>query len=264
MYIREITKPVGLNALCEDVERVCNNAQIYICGIKPKHMIIPLDSGCGRTTFIEYMTDMYKKHGIFDFSGSLDDYVEIAVDGSSSRNIVKAFGNFKSAAMYRNYYENVAAIDIEGMSKYITSPQFVAFINETNEICRNAYVVFFVSGSPSRNEEKLIKKIIDAVGKNNIYMAETQKYTAEDICSIIEKTLEEYGVLTDNNHKFHAALMGMVSDFDIVKPKEAVETAKELIRFSEISDSKIIVSCKSISELTKLWSIEKEEAERSK
>ena len=136
MKRHEITKPIGLTNLCEEVENICENACIYKCGLRPKHLIVPLSSGSGRTTFVEYMTDMYKEHGIFDFSGSLDDYIEVTIDGSSSRSIAQAFASFR--AVYRNDYSNVAAINVEDMAKYLSAPQFADLMRHVKELCRNA------------------------------------------------------------------------------------------------------------------------------
>ena len=79
----DITKPVGLNTPCMEIEDTCSKAHMFKrCGLRPKHYIVPLDSGSGRTTLVEYMTDRYKKAGVMDFGSGLDDYIEVSFDGT--------------------------------------------------------------------------------------------------------------------------------------------------------------------------------------
>lgn len=253
MKRHEITKPIGLIGLCEKVENVCKNACVYKCGLRPQHLIVPLSAGSGRTTFIEYMTDMYKEYGIFDFSGSPDDYIEAIIDGSSSRSIIQGFDTFRAGAVYRNDYSNVAAVNIEDMAKYLMAPQFSDFIKEAKELCRNAYVVFFVSSTPSSNEEKLIAKLVDAIGKNNIHRADFEKYTTEDICCLIEKSVAEHGVMIENYQLFHTTLMDVVQNFNVDEIKAAMELTEELIHYSDFSQFIPTMSEKSLTLLAEYW-----------
>ena len=89
----DITKPIGLATPCKEIESTCSNAHMYKrCGLRPKHYIIPLDSGSGRTTLVEYMTDKYKEAGVLSFTSGLDDYIEIAhIFGSRVANEAELF-----------------------------------------------------------------------------------------------------------------------------------------------------------------------------
>ena len=71
------------------------------CGLRPNHYIIPLDPGSGRTTLVEYMTDKYKEAGVLSFNSGLDDYIEVAFDGSLQQ-LKQAFAAIDSAAVYTN------------------------------------------------------------------------------------------------------------------------------------------------------------------
>lgn len=256
----EIQKPVGLTKLCRAVETVCKNANIYKCGIKPMHLIVPLDSGSGRTAFIEYLTDMYKQNGILDFSGSLDDCIEVTADGSSAHGVIQTFAAFSEGADYKNEYCNVAGISVGNLAKYTAAPQFSDFIKEIKNLFENAYVVFFVSSAPTAAEEKVISKLIDAAGKGKIYRAAAEEYTAEDICRITEKIIFEHGVFVEHGEEFFAALLSMADNYGISKVRDAVSAAEELIRHADFSGFTPIVNKKSVAALTELWA---EKSERS-
>lgn len=257
----EIQKPIGLARLCRAVETVCENANIYKCGIKPMHLIVPLDSGSGRTAFIGYLTDMYKQNGVLDFSGSLDDCIEVTADGSSVQSVVQTFSAFAEGADYKNEYCNIAGIAVGNLAKYTAAPQFSDFIKEIKKLFGSAYVVFFVSGTPTAAEEKVISKLIDAVGKNKIYRTAAEEYTAEDICRITEKIICEHGVLVEHEEEFYAALSSMTANYGICKVKDAVSAAEELIRYADFSGFTPVVNKKSVAALTEFWAEKNERSE---
>lgn len=42
----KITKPIGLEDVCNEIERICSEAHVYKqCGLRPPHLAIQLDSG---------------------------------------------------------------------------------------------------------------------------------------------------------------------------------------------------------------------------
>ena len=257
----KIEKPIGLSTLCNEIEDICENAQMYKrCGIKPKHLIIPLDAGAGRTTFVEYLADMYREYGIIDFSGALDEYIEVTLDGSSAHNITRGFAKFREGAVYRNEFSNVAVVNIEDMARYLVAPQFADFLREATELCRCAYVVFFISSDPTPNEEKLVSKLVNCIGDKRIRRALVEKYTTEDICLLIEKTIRDHGVSVEQYQKFHVSLMGVVVAYEITEVSNAVEMAEELIRYADFSCFIPTVNDKCLAVMKESWDTKREGA----
>ena len=122
-------------------------------------------------------------------------------------------------------------------------------------------MVFFVSGTPTAAEEKVISKLIDAVGKNKIYRTAAEEYTAEDICRITEKIICEHGVLVEHEEEFYAALSSMTANYGICKVKDAVSAAEELIRYADFSGFTPVVNKKSVAALTEFWAEKNERSE---
>src|SRR5699024_10613320 len=91
--------------------------------LRPCHLIIPLDSGYGRTTLVEYMATVYKEYGVLDFTSSLDDYIEITFDGTLPQ-LRAAFGLICSAAEYANAYENIISMDISALATHAGETQY--------------------------------------------------------------------------------------------------------------------------------------------
>ena len=133
----DITKPIGLATPCKEIESTCSNAHMYKrCGLRPKHYIIPLDSGSGRTTLVEYMTDKYKEAGVLSFTSGLDDYIEIAFDGSLQQ-LKQAFAAIDSAAVYTNEYCNIIGMDISGISAHLGETQLSEFMKNCKRVCED-------------------------------------------------------------------------------------------------------------------------------
>ena len=202
------------------------------CGLRPKHYIIPLGPGSGRTTLIEYMTDKYKEAGVLSFTSGLDDYIEIAFDGSLQQ-LKQAFAAIDSAAVYTNEYCNIIGMDISGISAHLGETQLSEFMKNCKRVCEHACVIFFVHTTPNRNEEKLLEKLCETV--DNIKRLVVEPYTKEDICALIIKTVEEHGIEIKHENVFRAVLTDMVSEFCIASVKDAITTADALVHFADFS-----------------------------
>lgn len=263
MRCYDIPRPIGLESPCAEIESVCANAHLYKrCGKKPMHLIVPLDSGNGRTTLIEFLTDMYKKHGILSFTSGLDDYVEVTLDGSSTNKIVQAFSSIQEAAIYDNFYRNVAAVIISDVAKYINGPQLQEFLKESKALCDNACVIFFVNSEMTANEEKLVDKLIEHIGKRQIKRIDVAPYSVADLCAVAEKAVTEHGVEIKHYAAFHAALLDVVSTFQIHSVRDVLNLVDNLIEYADFSLFTPAVDDKALSALASAWQEEKERSER--
>ena len=229
----EITKPIGLRTPCEEIEKACEAAHVYRrCGLRPRHFIIPLNSGNGRTTLIEYMADMYKESGVLDFISGLDDYIEITLDGSLQQ-LKQAFAEIDAAAVYTNEYSNIIGLDISGIASHLGETQFTEFLRNVKRICDHACVVFFVSALPSRNEERLLERLCEAV--ENIKRLSVEPYTREDICDLIVQFLDDHGTRISEEESFRKELQETVVSLDIMCVKEAAAAVEELVFYADFS-----------------------------
>lgn len=255
----EITKPIGLTTPCKEIESTCSKAQMYKrCGLRPKHYIIPLDSGSGRTTLVEYMTDMYKKAGVLSFSSGLDDYIEIALDGTLQQ-LKQAFTAIDSAAVYTNDYCNIIGMDISGISAHLGETQLIEFMKNCKRVCEYACVIFFVHTTPNRNEEKLLEKLCETI--DNVKRLEVEPYTKDDMCALIVKTIAQHGIEIKHETVFHAVLTDMVSEFSITSVKDAISTADTLVRFADFSGFIPAVDENSLKSMITGWHNDAERSE---
>lgn len=246
-----ITRPIGLRTPCDEVESICGNADIYKrCGIRPNHFIIPLDQGSGRTTLVEYMTDMYKEAGVLNYTSGLDDYIEISLDGTLQQ-LRQAFAEIDSAAIYTNEFCNVVGMDISGIASHLGETQFIEFLKNTKRVCDHACVIFFVHSTPNRNEEKLLEKLCETV--DNIKRLEVEPYTKDDMCKLIIKIVSEHGIEIKQETVFSTVLLDMVSKFSISSVKDAVVVADEIIFYADFSGRTPVIDESNLKSMLASW-----------
>lgn len=244
----DITKPIGLDTLCAEVESTCSKAHIYKrCGLRPQHLIVPLDPGCGRTTFMEYMTDQYKKAGVLEFTSGLDDYIEVAFDGTLPQ-LKRVFAAIDSAAVYTNEYCNIIGMDISGIAAHLGETQLAEFMKNCKRVCDHACVVFFVHAVPNRNEEKLLEKLCETVG--SVKRLTVEPYTKDDMCALIIKAVLDHGIEIRHEAAFQAELSDMVSACCISDVREAIAAADTIVQFADFSGFTPVVDETSLKSVT--------------
>ena len=257
-----ITKPIGLREPCAEVEKICQNARVYQFGGQLKHIILPMDPGTGRSTFVEYLTNMFRAHGVLEFACSRNPYIEIAVDASTPKQVQETFSKINAAADYANKYADVVGLDISDMANYQNQAQMKEYLQNVQTLCKHAFVVFFVHANPSKNETDLINKTIEAVGgQDKVKHLCVSAYTKEDICALIVKFVADHGVEVEQTPKFNKALLNIVSEFCHTGVKDAINTAQELVHFADFSDVIPVVNAGSLNSMEDCWHNSSERSE---
>lgn len=228
-----IEKPVGLHEVCEAVENVIKNAQVYKkCGLKPNHLLVNLDSGSGRTTLVEYIKNMFKATNVLGFKSGIDDYIEFEFDGTLQQ-MRTVFSEIDSAAVYANEFKDLIAIGISEVANHLNEVQYTEFIAKMKSVCEQALVIFFVHSTPSKNEERLIEKITNNI--KNVEKVYVSKYTSEELACITEKAINEHGVDIEDYDEFHNLLTDVVELYKVSCVNDAVVLANTLIKLADFS-----------------------------
>ena len=229
----EIQRPIGLDTPCMEIEDICAKAYMYKrSGLRPKHFIIPLDPGSGRSTLLEYMTDKYKDAGVMAFASGLDDCIEVTFDGTLQQ-LKQAFDEIDAAAVYTNAFCSIIGMDISEIAAHLGETQYAEFMKNCRRVCENACVVFFVHAAPNRNEEKLIEKLCEMV--DNIKRLTVEPYTREDMCDLIIKAVADHGIEIRHMALFRALLSEMVAEFAVSCVRDAITAADTLVQFADFS-----------------------------
>lgn len=250
----DVKRPIGLNTVCGEIERTCSQAHLYKrCGLHPDHLVLPLDSGSGRTTLVEYMTDKYKEAGVLPFTSGPDDYLEITLDGSLSQ-LKQAFAVIDAAAVYANAYGNIVSMDISALAAHLGETQMTEFVKNIRKVCDSACVVFFVHSVPNRNEEKLLEKLEEGV--DHIRRLPVEPYTREELCELMTRSVEKHGIEIRKEDAFREAQLELASEFGMDSVRDAVQAADSLVCFADYSGFIPTVDAKSVKMMMKEWHLE--------
>lgn len=238
-----IFKPIGTEDLCAKVEEICANPLPYkISGIKPPHFAVNLDPGNGRTTLLEYISDMYKQSDIIAFTGGVDDYLEITLDGSLQQ-LKSAIAEVRDAAFYTNgNYTGVVGIDPIAIASHQNETQYgelMSFIDELNE---NSVVVLLNPVEMTLTEEKFIAKVkskLEGVVDFGQITYSDKNYA--DICTCY---INMSGVYLDSKAK--KLLFNIVKSLHIGSVSEAITMGKKLLLHTEYAGNVPTIGTKEI------------------
>ncbi len=229
-----IIQPIGLKTACTEIQRVCAKSHLYkYCSLKPKHMIIPLAAGEGRTTFLEYMADMYRHHRILNFYSGGDDFIEVSFDGTLQQ-LQFTFAEINSAAIYTNSYENIIGMDVSNIALHLDEIQGREFLHNCQRICEHACVVFFTNATLTRNEERLLAKL--EADLSNITRLKSDPYTIQDLAEIIEKAINERGIYFQKSKITQKQIVKLLTSYNVNCIKESAVIIDEIISNIDFSD----------------------------
>lgn len=245
-----ITKPVGMDKVCSKVKEICANPKPYkITGIKPPHFAVGLNSGNGRTMLLEYISDMYKDSKVIDFTGGIDDYLEITLDGSLTQ-LNSSIELVKHSADYTNgKFAGVVGIDatkLSGHQNETQSKEFESFIEDLSE---SAVIILFTPINMTASEVKYIDKIKSKL--DDIICFGNLVYTDKEYVEIMLRFFENSGIELKYTDSLIENLVNTVNDFGIDSVPEVIKLARNLIINADYSDNIPSISDKEISDYCK-------------
>jgi len=228
-----IIRPIGLDAVCSEIENICSAPYVYRLGLlKPDHMLIQLDSGSGRTTIMEYASDMFKAAGVLDFSSGLDDYVKITLDGTLPQ-LRQAMFDLQSAAVYKPSFTGLVEVDATALAARSGETQYNEFFGRFAEQCRHACVFFFFPSNPTKTEACFAEKVMQSFDITMRIVPD--EYNCEQIVHIAEKNLHQRGIVIDQHQKVHSMLCSIVEEHNITTVREAILLSGAVLRFADFT-----------------------------
>lgn len=239
-----IIKPIGLENVCVKIEEICANPYPYKI-VKPPHFAVALDAGNGRTTLLEYISDMLKSSGIIDFTGGVDDFLEVTLDGSLAQ-LCLSVNAVNDAAFYNNgSYSGVIGIDVTRISAHQNETQAGELESFIENIAESAIVVLFASTNLTASEEKFLTKIKNKF--TDIIDFGECVYTAQNYADITLRYVEDLGVDFDKSEAAFNALLHIVENFEIDSVSKTIKLGKELVLNADYSAGEAVITKKQIS-----------------
>lgn len=244
MNYNNIAKPIGLSAICSLIEKNCSNSSIYKrCGIKPHHYIINLDAGEGRTTLLEYTTDMYKLFSILDFKSGLDDYLEVVFDGSFNQ-FKEGKSKIESAAVFSDAYRGIIGIDATALIMHKNETQWTSFLSFIKKISKEANIIFFISSQPTKHNELFVNEILKIVG--NIERVNLAPYSKKEYVEIALRFIENKGIKIECTNELGNILLEEMNTDNINTVRGAINIAEKFVFFADFSGFTPVINNKTL------------------
>lgn len=253
-----IVKPIGMEALCSKVGEVCANPYPYkFAGMKPPHFAVGLDKGNGRTTLLEYVSDMYRASGVIEFTGGVDDFLEVTFDGSLTQ-LKAETERVKDSGFYNNgKFKGVISVDAVEISKHQNETQAVEaerFIESINDY---AAVILFYPTDMTLSEERYMSKLKGKL--DNVIDFGGMTYTDKECADIVLRHITELGVNFELSDDGLTLLLKSVKELNVDTVESAVKFADGLILRADYLNGRLTVSDNQVRELCSGVSIRKGE-----
>lgn len=246
-----VRKPVGMQQVIGFIENVCREAAMYRCiGAKPAHLLVALDPGEGRSTLVEYMVRMYKAHGVLPFTCGLDDYLEVVLDGTLPQ-LRRTFMQIGACAVYANHYENVVAMDVTAIAAHLNESQFTEFMERCSRLCEHACVVFFTSAQRSRNEERMVQKLVEGIP--DICEIAVEPYKTDELTTMMQEHLEMLNIRVEDREGMCSLLRQMAEQLEPQCARAAVEGVRRMMRYVDFTAMPACLSREDIALIRADW-----------
>ncbi len=244
----KITRPIGLDSICDDIDETCLNSELYQnSNVAPSHYLIGLNQGEGQTILTEYIASMFYQKNIRKFGG-LDIYLEYKIDGSLSQ-LKWIFNDIKNRSVYLNDYEGCISIDITELALHLNEKQIDLFLKELKYVSQYATLILFVSNKQNRNISTLITKVVDTL--KNIKVFTQLDYTYENISEVVSRMIKKNGVVLQIDETFKKSLLEIVITNEINSIEKAKEVTNELVKYSKIKGSELFLGSTELEQYTK-------------
>lgn len=204
-------RPVGLDPVCNHMEQICTHSHhLSRC---PGHIMLTLDSGEGRTTLVEYMANLYKQHNILSFSAGPDDYLELSFNGSSPQ-MRKNFEIIEDASVYANCaFDGVITMDISNLAAPLQEAVIAEFVTLFHKTCAHASVLFFLPGTPNRNQVRLAERLQAMIPGITPFFQKS--YTIQELTELTVRRLTESGIAIQDGPEFRKELGHCLNFFGV-------------------------------------------------
>ena len=150
--INEFVLPKSVMKIAETVCSADHSSSSF--KLRPPHLLIPMDSGNGRSSLIDELTDYYQNFDAIEFS-SRDHYLEFKLTGKAL-NIDEILLEIKENAEYKNHYRGIVAFDTDNLVPKLTDTLSDKFFEMVSKVKRYATIVIFVPVDCSKKNLELI------------------------------------------------------------------------------------------------------------
>ena len=208
---------------------------------RPPHLLIPMNSGDGRTSLINTLTEYYETFDAIQFS-SRDHYLELTLTGTVE-NVKHTHIEIQENIEYSNHYQGVIAFNIDSILQKLNDIVAEKFFEMVEKVKGHATLVIFV---PADCQEKHLDLIASKVGASLIQIPPIV-YNTNDYTQVFIDHLSSPTMLLPRNSGKKQAVADYITQ---VLPRPTMRKVIELsesMAFNESAYKKLF--SKSVSEI---------------
>lgn len=231
--MNDFSQPLGLHQAVQAIHNLCASSVPYE-NTRAAPSLIELDAGNGQTTFTKYAARMAIKHKIRQVVG-LTTYLEFTVDPKKDQ-MQMMFGQIAAAAKGVNNYESVISFDITALTECVHEEQTEFFLNRLKEIAKHAIVLLYISPTKVKSAAKhseLKEKLKESIA--GLQIVEVDPYTTTELCQMVLKKLDDYGIDIVDTDAFTEKLELVVAESNLSCAKETEAIAEMLVKQASVN-----------------------------
>jgi len=206
-----------LNIVCES-----NESGHY----QPPNLLIPINSGNGRTHIVRTIADFYHEHDARSFS-SRDYYLEFKLSGTVT-NINETHLEIQEYAEYANHYNGVVALDIDALLPHLNDMIGEKFFNMANSVKRHATIIIYVPADcQTRQIDVISNKIGASLRPLNPIEPSSGDMVRVFLKNMSQKNLKEHITTLDSKER-EQVIAEFISEIPHPSMRKIIELAKSM------------------------------------
>lgn len=178
---------IGQDNLRELVLQNVAAAQFHHHPVPVEHMELHMDEGCGRSTFLRYMSEMFLHNGVREFS-NMDAFLELKVPESYTE-LQHLIASIASYAVYTNKFTGIIGLDIEAVARHVNDAQYMnCFQQMIRALTDSALFVFFLPSTPRKQDAQIHTLLYEACD-HYLVTIEAEEYSSDALLAILQAQL---------------------------------------------------------------------------
>lgn len=225
-----LEKPIGMENFLNELEQMKKHKEAYSrFGVPLPDFCIFMDAGDGRTSLVRYYAKFLRHNEMCEFSGR-EPFLEFVLDGSMEQ-MKKVFKAIRDEEGIKNNFQGVIGIDAMKLAGHMGEDIVTDFIDTIKEISKYASVIFFSPRICTRNENRFLETVYDAI--SNMKIVSIPPYTNENLIMMMKRNLEERSI--DLEEDIEDVLQALISNNKLCTAKEVADFAVNLIPYADYS-----------------------------
>lgn len=191
-----LTHFIGQNEVRSVIVQDTVAAEKNGCYVRSKHMVLHMDEGSGRTTFLHYMAEINEEHHVRSFL-NLDMFIEEVLP-TTLKELKLLEKRIVSKAVFANYFSGIIALDACGLEKCLNDTEYIgAFRQMVANLREHALLVFFLPEKPGIRTDR-VEQMLEELCEHYVVNIPACKYSVRELEAIFDIILRNEGILPED------------------------------------------------------------------